>query len=211
MRAGWPLEAIYVEEGASVEGVPDGTPVARGVLERVATTVTPRPVLAVARRQVAPLDALRDSSFVVVLAALADPGNLGTIIRSAEAAGVDGVVVAGGVDPFNPKSVRASAGTIFFVPLVLVDHGTVALDELGAWGKRRIGSRADADRRYDEIDLRGAVAMVLGSESHGIDEDVASRVDEMVSIPMAGQAESLNVAAAAAVMCFEVARQRRGL
>jgi len=210
VRANWPLEAIYVEEGASVEGLPAGTPVARGVLERVATTVTPRPVLAVARRQVAPLGALRDASFVVVLAALADPGNLGTIVRSAEAAGVDGVVVAGGVDPFNPKSVRASAGSIFFVPLALVDDGTAALEDLGSWGMRRIGTRADADRPYDEIDMRGAVALVLGSESHGIDDDVGARVDEMVSIPMAGQAESLNVAAAAAVLCFEVARQRRG-
>ena len=116
------------------------------MLERVATTVTPRPVLAVARRQVAPLGALRDASFVVVLAALADPGNLGTIVRSAEAAGVDGVVVAGGVDPFNPKSVRASAGSIFFVPLALVDDGTAALEALGSWGMRRIGTRADADR-----------------------------------------------------------------
>jgi TrmH family RNA methyltransferase len=211
VRANWPLEAIYVEEGASVEGLPAGTPVARGVLERVATTVAPRLVLAVARRQVAPLGALSDASFVVVLAALADPGNLGTIVRSAEAAGVDGVVVAGGVDPFNPKSVRASAGSIFFVPLALVDDGTAALEDLGSWGMRRIGTRADADRPYDEIDMRGAVALVLGSESHGIDDDVAARVDEMVSIPMAGQAESLNVAAAAAVLCFEVARQRRGL
>ena len=116
VRAEWPLDAIYVDEGAEAESFAGATPVARGVLERVSTTVTPRPVLAVARRQVVPLGALRDSSFVVVLAGVADPGNLGTVVRTTEAAGAGGVVVAGGVDPFNPKAVRASAGTIFFVP-----------------------------------------------------------------------------------------------
>ncbi len=211
MRADWPLEAIYVEDGAAVEGLPHGTSVAPGVLERVATTVTPRPVVAVARRRVVSLGELRDSSFVVVLAALADPGNLGTIVRSAEAAGVDGVIVAGGVDPFNPKSVRASAGAIFFVPVVLADDAASALEEIGSWGVRRIGTSADASRRYDEIDMSGPVAVVLGSESHGMPDEVTARVDEVVSIPMAGQAESLNVAAAAAVLCFEVARQRRAV
>ena len=211
VRADWPLEAIYVEDGAAVEGLPHGTSVAPGVLERVATTVTPRPVVAVARRRVVSLGELRDSSFVVVLAALADPGNLGTIVRSAEAAGVDGVIVAGGVDPFNPKSVRASAGAIFFVPVVLADDAASALEEIGSWGVRRIGTSADASRRYDEIDMSGPVAVVLGSESHGMPDEVTARVDEVVSIPMAGQAESLNVAAAAAVLCFEVARQRRAV
>ena len=131
----------------------------------------------------------------MVLAALADPGNLGTIIRSAEAAGVEGVVIAGGVDPFNPKCVRASAGAIFFVPVALVDDGVAALDELGSWGMRRIGTRADADRRYDEIDLRGR-------RRDGARQRIARdrltmwrhASTSMVSIPMAGQAESLNVA-----------------
>ena len=76
---------------------------------------------------------------------------------------------------------------------------------------RRIGTSAATSRRYDEVDLRGPVALVLGSESHGMTDEVTARVDEVVSIPMAGQAESLNVGAAAAVLCFEVARQRRAV
>ena len=145
-----------------------------------------------------------------MLDAISDPGNLGTIIRAAESAGADGVVVGGGVDVFNPKCVRATAGALFFT-----SHRVRATRRVWARGRRRVGDvpagheRIRATCRYDEVDLTAPVAVVLGSEAHGLGADVAASVDEMVSIPIAGRSESLNVASAAAVLCFEVARQRR--
>ncbi|HMK10085.1 MAG TPA: RNA methyltransferase, partial [Acidimicrobiales bacterium] len=210
VRAAWPLTEVYVEDASAIDvsGV-DVRLVSPGVIERVATTVTPRPVLAVARQRIALLESLRDATFVLVLVDVADPGNLGTMIRTAESAGVDAVVVCGGVDVFNPKCVRASAGSLFFVPIVRCPDAVAALDQLGAWGLRRLGTSSSAPTRYDEIDLRSRVALVLGSEAHGLEGDVRGAVDGMVSIPIAGRSESLNVAAAAAVICFEVTRQRR--
>ena len=84
-----------------------------------------------------------------------------------------------------------------------------SLGVVGSWGMRRVGTSASAPHRYDDVDLTVPVAVVLGSEAHGLGADVATSVDEMVSIPIVGRSESLNVAAAAAVLCFEVARQRR--
>jgi len=206
----WPLEEVFVGEGAAVgvAGV-KVTLVAPGVLERVATTVTSRPVVAVGRQRVAALASLRDATFVLVLVDVADPGNLGTMIRTAEAAGVDAVVVCGGVDVFNPKCVRASAGSLFFVPIVRCPEATTALDALASFGLRCLGTSSVAPTIYDEVDLRERVAVVLGNEAHGLGADVLGAVDATVSIPIAGHSESLNVAGAAAVLCFEVARQRR--
>ena len=210
IRAGWPLEAVFVGDGVELDAPGVKTvAVATGVLERVATTVTPRPVVAIAEQRLATLGDLRGLTFVVVLVDVADPGNLGTIVRSAEAAGAHAVVVCGGVDVFNPKCVRAAAGATFFVPIVRAHDVPSVLTELGERGLRRLGTSAAAGVPYDKVDLRGPVALVLGSEAHGLDVDVVGSVDEMVAIPITGRSESLNVASAAAVMCFEVARQRQ--
>ena len=210
VRAQWPLEHVYVGERAAidVDGV-SVTLVADGVLERVATTITPRPMIAVGRQRVVAIEDLRDATFLVVLDSISDPGNLGTIIRVAESAGADAVVVGGGVDVFNPKCVRATAGALFFTRLARVADAASALGAIGDWGVRRVGTSASAPRHYDDVDLTSPVAVVLGSEAHGLGADVAASVDEMVSIPIAGRSESLNVASASAVLCFEVARQRR--
>jgi len=210
MRAGWPLEQVYVGEDVELDTVGvDAVRVASGVLERVSTTVTPRPVVAVGRQRTVQLVSLPVLTFVVVLVDVADPGNLGTIVRTAEAAGADAVVVCGGVDVFGPKCVRASAGSLFFMPIVRSAAARPVLDELGAAGVRRLATSSRAVTAYDAVDLRGPVAVVLGSEAHGLADEVLTAVDETISIPIAGQSESLNVAGAAAVLCFEVARQRR--
>ena len=152
--------------------------------------------------------ALPDEPLVVVVEAVEKPGNLGAIMRSADGAGVAAVVA---VDPrtdvFNPNTIRASLGTIFALPVVTADAAAAR----GWMAKHRIGPVAavvDAPRRYTAADLRGAVAIVLGSEADGLsrawrDEDLVA-----VSIPMAGIADSLNVSVAAAILLYEAVRQR---
>ena len=143
------------------------------------------------------------------LADVRDPGNAGTVLRSADAAGADAVVCCGGtVDPYNPKTVRASAGSLFHVPLVVL----ASVDEAaGAAGSARLparsGHRSGAGEDYTAVDWRRPTALVLGNEAAGLPGDLA--LDGAVGIPMAGRAESLNVGVACAVLCFEALRQRR--
>ena len=184
---------------------------APGVMERTADTVTPQPVAAVVGYLDVKLDALRDATMVVVCVDVRDPGNAGTVLRSAEAAGADGVIFCeGSVDVYNPKTVRASAGSLFHVPFVTGGDPVKVLDESAGWGLSRVGTIARGGADYASADLTGPVAFVLGNEAHGLPDDVAPHLDSMVTIPMAGRTESLNVGMAAAVLCFEAARQRRG-
>lgn len=202
LRAGWTVDVEYVAPG--VEPVSSGPSfeLADGVLERVAATEHPQPHLAVVRMPSERVD-LAAASFVVVADRLADPGNLGTILRSAEAAGVDAVVLTpDSVDPYNPKAVRASAGAIFHVPILVS-----GLAELREAGFRILGSSSHLGVPHDEADWSGRVALVLGNEAHGLPDDAA--VDTWVRIDHAGRAESLNVAMAATVLVFEAARERR--
>jgi TrmH family RNA methyltransferase len=223
LRAGAAVEAVYVDPADAGPGelalverclaagirVFDLEP---GVLARVAGTVTPQPILAVVGAVDVSIDSIGAAQprLVVICNDVRDPGNAGTVLRSAEAAGADAVIACGGsVDLFNPKTVRASAGTVFFVP---VDNGGVlpdVLDTVGTWGLRRLGTVSHDGIDYLDADLGGPTALVLGNEAHGLDPAALTRLDGLVSIPMAGRAESLNVGMAAAVLCFEAARQRR--
>jgi TrmH family RNA methyltransferase len=207
------LEAVYVgaglakQAGASVlDELPADVPVhelAPGVLERVASTVTPQAVLAVARRCDVPLGPLGDG-WAVVAAGVADPGNLGTILRVAEAAGASrAVALEGTVDAFSPKVVRASAGAVFQLP-ISVD---VAPSELSQLDARLWATAAHGGVPYTEADLALPLALVLGSEAHGVPASVP--VDATLTIPHQGRAESLNVAMAAAVLGFEIAHRAK--
>ncbi len=181
-----------------------------GVLEKIGSTKTPQPILGVATIPPAPaLDAL-PAGLVVVSVGVADPGNLGTIIRSAEAAGAVAVVTGAGVDPWNPKVVRGSAGAVLGVPIVSVADVAAALGTLRARGWRAIGAEADATEDYSAVPLAGSVAIVLGSEAHGLPAAITAELDTVVRIPMTGAIESLNVGVAASVLMFEAARQSRG-
>lgn len=220
LRAGAPLEAVYTVAGeeAEVAAVADRAfaagvrvfPLRPGVMERVADTVTPQPILAVASAAQRPLDEARGEGLVVVCVDVRDPGNLGTVLRTAEASGAGAVICCEGtVDVYNPKCVRASAGSVFHVRLAAGGKPVEVLERLGAWGLRRLGTTASGGTPYDRVDFRGPSALVLGNEASGLPADVAGLVDELVSVPMVGRAESLNVGMAAAVLCFEAARQRR--
>jgi TrmH family RNA methyltransferase len=184
-----------------------------GVLEKVGSTRTPQPVLAVARIPERGRDALARDGLVVVALGVSDPGNLGTLVRGAEASGAAAIVLGpGSVDAYNPKVVRASAGAIFGIPLVDAESegwtAVEALDALGELGRQRLGATAADGTAHTETDFTRPTAVVLGNEAHGIDAAVDARLDGHVRIPMAGPAESLNVAMAGTVLCFESARQR---
>lgn len=210
VAGGWQIEAQFVAPGG--EPVRDGEStvyeLAPHVMERVASTESPQPLMAVVRMREASVGSLAGSSLVVVCDRIADPGNLGTILRSSEAAGVDGVVlVTGSVDPFNPKVVRASAGALFHVPVI----GDVSLPELRGLSLPLIGTTSHARdgvavQPYTAADLTGPFALVMGSEAHGVDDQIP--IDLWLSIPHVGRAESLNVAMATTVVVFEAARQR---
>ena len=118
-------------------------------------------------------------------------------------------MVAGGVDPTNPKVVRSSAGALFAIDVVVSPSPAAAIERLRADGYRITTTVVDGGEPYDEVSLLGPLALVLGSEAHGVDEDTAAAADLLVTIPMAGPTESLNVAMAGTVLCFEVLRQIR--
>jgi len=141
-----------------------------------------------------------------------DPGNAGAVIRVADAAGADAVVCcAGTVDPFNPKTVRASAGSVVHLPVVVAGEPAAVLDDLGRRGMTRVAAVARGGTPYTEAALRTPLALVLGNEASGLPAGLEDRLDERVTVPMRGGAESLNVSTAAAVLCFEVARRRSNL
>jgi RNA methyltransferase, TrmH family len=217
LNAGAPLEAVFVAPGGDDDPVvaraaDAGVRVSRlapGVLERVAGTVTPQPLLAVAPWCDVPLTAVLDATFVVVCVDLRDPGNAGTVLRSAEGAGADAVVLCdGSVEAFNPKTVRASAGALFHVPVVQGGPPEEVLDRLAAAGLRRLGAAATGGSPHTATDLTSRLALVLGNEASGLPPALAERLDGLVTVPLVGRSESLNVGMAAAVLCFEVARQR---
>jgi RNA methyltransferase, TrmH family len=182
---------------------------AEGVMEAVADAVTPQPVCAVLPMLDVAIDALAADGVVVVAVDVRDPGNAGTLVRSAAAAGAAGVVLCdGSVDLYNPKTVRSTAGALFRVPVVTSVDVDGALGALGAAGRRRLGAVARDGDDYATVDLTGPIAFVVGNEAHGLPENLAG-LDGRVTIPMPGPTESLNVGVATAVLCFEAARQSR--
>ncbi len=183
---------------------------APGVLERIADTVSPQPVLAVVGFDPPALDTVREASMVLVCADVRDPGNAGTIIRTADAAGADAVICCEGtVDPTNPKAVRASAGSLFQIPVVTGGPTGAVIEQLRNWGFSMVGTAVRGGVDYVARDWNERFALVLGNEASGLDEATLDALDERVTVPMAGHAESLNVSISAAVISFEALRQRR--
>jgi TrmH family RNA methyltransferase len=151
---------------------------------------------------------LKAPPLLLVVEGIEKPGNLGTLLRSADAAGVDAVLVCDPVtDLFNPNVVRSSTGVLFSVPVVVTESA-----EVRAWlhdlGIRAVATTPAAPALYTESDLRGPLAIIMGSEQYGLSEFWLKESDLLVRIPMAGQADSLNVAMAAIITLFETVRQR---
>jgi len=190
-----------------------GVPVRRMAAELVASlseTETSQGLLALARRaSFAEEEIFGGTPLVLVADGVQNPGNLGALLRTAEAAGASGAILAGGcADPFSWKALRGSMGSAFRVPHLRGVSIERALDGLDARGIPVLATAADGERRYDEADLRGPVALVVGSEGAGLPADVRERASARLRVPLAGQVESLNVGVAAALVLFEAARQR---
>ncbi|MFC5233526.1 RNA methyltransferase [Pseudonocardia zijingensis] len=192
------------------------SPVIERAAESLSDTVTPQGLVAVCDLLDVPVaDALGGRpTLVAVCAGITDPGNAGTVIRVADAAGADAVLLAGDtVDPHNGKAVRASTGSVFHLPLARDRDAAAVLDACAAAGLTLLAADAEGELDLHEPAaqpvLAGPVAWVFGGEAHGVPADLAARADHRVRIPIHGRAESLNLATAAAVCLYASAAARR--
>jgi TrmH family RNA methyltransferase len=181
------------------------------VMRKLTSTVTPQGALGVAAFVDVGLDGLPSDGCVTLLHEVRDPGNAGTVLRSADAAGASGVVFSQtSVDLYNPKTVRASAGSVFHLPVVRGVETGEAIGHLRAQGFRILAMDARGSENLYAADLSAPLALVFGNEAHGLPQDIVALADASVRVPHAGRAESLNLAAAASVCLFEWARRRIG-
>jgi TrmH family RNA methyltransferase len=182
-----------------------------GVLARACDTVTSQPIAAiVGMTDVSVAEVTSGSGLLLVSAGLQDPGNAGTILRSGAASEAGGAVFSSGsVDVYNPKAVRASAGSIFKLPIAVGGPAEDVLEQIGRSGMRRLLTVPRGGEDYSTVDLTKPTAVVFGNEGSGVPDLLMEQVDGRISIPMDRGSESLNVAMAATVICFEAARQVR--
>ena len=182
------------------------------VFEYVSDTKTPQGILCVVRQKNYELDILLqvENPHFMVLDNLQDPGNLGTILRTSEGAGVDAVFLSKDcVDIYNPKTIRSTMGSIYRMPFVYVEDLLELLDLFREKGILSYAAHLQGENNYDKENYRPGTAILIGNEGNGLRDEVAKKADIWVQIPMHGQVESLNAAIAASILMFEVARQRR--
>ncbi len=181
------------------------------VCRHLSDTRTPQGVTALVKKQETPLEEIlaRDENpCLFLLENLQDPGNMGTILRTSEGAGVSGIIMnRESVDPYNPKVIRSTMGAIFRMPFVIVDDLEDVLCRLKEAGVRTFAAHLDGEDFYRQ-DYRGGCAFFIGNEGNGLSENLAARADGRIRIPMKGQVESLNAAVAATVLMYETLRQR---
>lgn len=208
------LEPFHLwEEGEQSSGRAQDTEwiaVTDAIIRKCSDTETPQPVFAIVHKPAASVDSLLalPNSLVVVVDGVQDPGNLGTIIRTADAVGADGVVIGRGtVDLYNSKTIRSTMGSLFHLPVV---EGNLAelLPAAQGRGVRLASTSLQATHSCYSYDYRQATWLIVGNEGQGVSQNVQSLVDDTIIIPMRGQAESLNVAMATTVLLYEAMRQR---
>lgn len=180
------------------------------VFNELADTVTPQGILAVINFKDVHIENILKQNFLIfALDRIQDPGNMGTIIRTADAAGADAVVIGKGcVDIYNPKVVRSAMGSLFHIPLVHTDDLVKTLIALKKKGGKVVTTHLGAKKQYYDVDFSTGTVIVMGSEDEGVSKEIAAVSDELVRIPMPGKAESLNVAIAHGIIAFEAVRQR---
>jgi TrmH family RNA methyltransferase len=217
LRRGLVSEVFATESASSRFGAMlTGAPV-HLVTERAAKalseTVTPVGLVAVCSvPEIALADVIADDPRLVAVAVeISEPGNAGTLIRIADAMGADAVVLAGhSVDPYNGKCLRASAGSIFSIPVVTEPDAAQAVTALTDAGLQVLATTVDGEVSLDDAELDAPTAWLFGPEAHGLPSELAEKATHRVCIPMPGNSESLNVASAAAICLYQSARAHRG-
>ncbi len=185
--------------------------VSEDVMSKLTSTVTPQGIVGVSPFVDIEQGSLSKDGCIAVLHEVRDPGNAGTVLRSADAAGASGVVfTSGSVDVYNSKTVRSSAGSIFHLPIVRGTSTVEAVRQARACGRRILAMDGQGEEDLYAVDLSGPIAFVFGNEAHGLPMDVRALADSTVRVPHQGKAESLNLAAAATVCLFEWTRRQRG-
>lgn len=177
----------------------------------IADTQHPQGILAAVRiRRFSIEELLREENpFLIILEEVQDPGNAGTILRTADAAGADGILCSKGtVDFFSPKTVRASMGSIFHIPVVVAEDFESELRMLKKRGIRLLAAHLQGSRPHFEADYTRGCAVMIGNEGNGLSAEAAAMADERVRIPQPGRAESLNASVAAGILIYEALRQR---
>lgn len=213
------LEKVYFSEsyverqlkGRMVEDIPCEI-VEDSVFKSMCDTQTPQGVLCLVKQYHYSLKELlqKENPLLLVLESIQDPGNMGTMIRTAEGVGIDGVILSSDcVDMYNPKTIRSTMGSIYRVPFFMAKDLTEVLGELKRAGICTFAACLGENRSYEEEDYTKGTAFLLGNEGNGISPELASCADTLIRIPMEGKLESLNVSVASAVLLYEAYRQRR--
>ena len=150
-----------------------------------------------------------DHTHLLILESVQDPGNLGTMVRTGEGAGITGIIMnKTTVDLFNPKTIRSTMGSIYRVPYLITEHLPDLLDELHKENIRLYAAHLKGDTYYDAFDFTGACGFLIGNEGNGLSDEIAECADCYLKIPMEGKVESLNAAVSAALLMYECKRQR---
>ena len=176
------------------------------VFKKISDTVTPQGIVAVVKQKSYSIDYIiekrnKEKSCIVVLDRLQDPGNMGTIVRTGEAAGISGIIMSkDSADIYNPKVIRSTMGSIFRVPFAIVDDLAAAVDTLTTYAAHLKGEL------YNSGSLTKDCALLIGNEARGLSEEISAKADKLIKIPMHGKVESLNAAIATAILMYEAAR-----
>lgn len=207
------MQVAEIENLCSQRHVPQYI-VTEQLFNKISDTISPQGVAAAVKIKDHCIDDVikpARKSFFVITDMVQDPGNLGGIIRSADATGADAVfVLKGSVDVYNPKTIRATMGSIFHLPVIRIDDKQSILNHLKSSRVSIIASSLNAKSLIFEADFSGPIAVVVGNESCGVSREILSFADTHIKIPLVGKAESYNVAVAAGIVMYEVMRQRYG-
>ncbi|MCX4307590.1 MAG: RNA methyltransferase [Acetatifactor sp.] len=205
---------IYEQYGSKLSGLSCET-VSDEVFAKISDTVTPQGILCLVRQQHYNIEEMlqdieKKHVLFILLEDIQDPGNLGTIFRTAEAAGADGVIMSSRTaDIYNPKTIRSTMGAVYRLPFFYTENLSSVISRLQESGVCVYAAHLRAEADYDDCDYQKSTAFLIGNESNGLREETASCAEKRISIPMEGRAESLNAAVASSVLMYEAYRQRR--
>ncbi|NLM05166.1 MAG: RNA methyltransferase [Clostridiales bacterium] len=185
--------------------------VSKEIFKKISDTENPQGILSIVGIKEYDLNEMNfeDNPLFIVLDRIQDPGNMGTIIRTAEAVGAEAIILNKGcTDPYNPKTVRATMSALLHIPIIETNDNDDWISVFKRHDIRIIGSSLDTDKSYLDIDYRGGVALIIGNEANGIDEKLFPIIDTFIKIPITGKIESLNASIAAAILMYKASEYK---